>query len=215
VLTIQTVANSLPMITITLTHASQPVAVSSVAMDPDNAEIVLAISWGNYTGAPADAKLGLIAATAGKAGAGALSVGVDSIGRQVVYFAAGVGGKPTGFSWAKSVKVQEYKGASSATTGNLVVDPFTGTELVDSWLKNPCIPLPGESTCPLFWLTAAVDLWQGFGWDVQIFLFSFDVPQPGYIEWDPSMGYNQGPSSASTTGPLLWLTVLVLLWWRM
>jgi len=167
-------------IAFTLKLASEPVLYNGVRIDSSYGKIDVEINypWDTVSPAiPSKAKVGLIAATAGKAadGTGTWSkVGGDTA---VAYNAEN---KAAYFSWDKTSSVQSQDGATVYYQG------ISGETLLALDCSKTNCGLAGVIYGPL---QVAAGVWKALGWTTDIILFSWDEVKPTNILWDPELGF--------------------------
>jgi len=166
---------------------SHPVTVEERTLDPDSAKIDISINY-DWTGITCDnCKLALTAATAGKMVSGSLSFAIDnSSGTTTTNFEAD-GGISAFISW-------DTQAAIVGETSTVYYHAVKYGDL-DAWTCDPNIfatsnnCLSATAILNVVW-KLALGVWQAFGWDGTVLVFSWADVKPSNVFWDPQVGGN-------------------------
>jgi hypothetical protein len=183
------------IISFTMHLASEPVLINNVRVEPNYAKIDVTINypWAALSAGLIDAtkaNLGLVAFTAGRAGAAAaVRTKVDN--KDAVVFEAA--DKSAYFSWEGTAVVP-------GSTGTVYAQGISGAQLK----SNDC------SKCGFTGIYVAVlqlisGWYEAFGWKTEMIVFSWNEVKPTQVAWDPALGLAPSPPPAppppTTAGP--------------
>jgi len=195
----------------TIRIASQPVLINGVKHGPDFAKWDLAINfpYSNYQLLDAtNAKLAVVTAAAGKAGAftgsSVRSNGVDTLNFQV----AGVKARSY-YSYSASASI-------NGNTGTIYTQVISGAQIqaYTCTTPSPCAGLLGISGTNVLaaYLAVAVNAWGLLGWKTSIAIHAVgDVNAPASVVWDPTVGAGSANSALLALPSTLLLAILALL----
>jgi hypothetical protein len=184
------------VLSFTLRLASQPVLVNNVRIEPNYGKIDVAINypWATKTtllDAP-NARIGILAFTAGRAGTGkATYQNVD--GKKAVNYE--LNDKSAYFSWDSQAKITGSASTVYADykSGNAILKLDCG-----NWFAWKC----GWSSVMVFDLQNKVR-WFGF-WQTEMLIFSWNELHPSALVWDPAIGMTEAAGiSIAPAAPLI------------
>jgi len=169
------------VLTFVLRLASEPVLINNVRVEPNygKIDVVINFPWTRFTNLidSANAKVGIVAYTAGRAGtAAAVASRVD--GNDAVLFTAN--DKSAYFSWDSQAMLTSSSGAT------VYADYVSG----DSVAANQCNAVSCGIITTLF--IAGLKIRQAFfaaaGWKTEMLIFSWNEVRPAQLTWDPAIG---------------------------
>jgi len=184
-ITVWTMKTSDDMVIFDLKTTTHPVTLGDRYLDPDSSKIDVSINF-DWTGKTCDnCKIGLVGATAGKMVTGSLSFNVsDDDGSTTTNFEAS-GGISAYMSW-------ESNAAITGVTSTVYYTAVKYSDL-DAWVcgvlqsTNNCLAPTGLLN--IAW-KFALGVWQAFGWDGTVLVFSWSDIKPTSVFWDPTIGGN-------------------------
>jgi len=170
--------------------ASEPVLINGVRVEPNygKIDVVLNYPWASRTtlSDPTNAKVGIVAYTAGRAGtASASAARVD--GKEAVTFTAS--DKSAYFSW-------DGEAALTSTSNARVYAQYISGNTV---ANNQCDATSCGILTTLF--IAGLKIRNGFfvlaGWSTEMLIFSWAESRPASLTWDPAIGVTDAQSAAA------------------
>jgi len=176
--TVYTMADSANTVIFDFKVTTHPLTFDGVALDPDFGKLDVTINY-DWTGKDCDnCKLALTGATAGKTTDASFSFDFanDSATTTATF---NVGDLSAFFSWESTASIA---GASST----VYVSAVTGTDL-DGWSCSCLGCLTATTVLNLFW-KVALGIWEAFGWDATVIVFSWNDVKPTSVFWDPAVG---------------------------
>jgi hypothetical protein len=199
------IADGAQVAVLTLRLSNQPVLANQDGntheIGPDRAKLDVQITY-PYTSRPLivnpNAKVGLSAAAAGKAGSfSAVAASID--GKNALVW-NGDNDRASYFSYDGTATI-----GSGAST--VYVSAISGAEIENTDCSG-CDFITKALVDGLKWV---VGVWKSFGWTTELYFFSWDVSRPTTILYDPSFGMTGAvTSSAFYAVPPIWSLFLCL-----
>jgi len=176
--TVYTMSDNLDNVVFDFKVTTHPLTFDGVELDPDFGKLDVSINY-DWTGKDCDnCKLALTAATAGKTTDASFNFDFtsDSATTTATF---NVGDLSAYFTWEDTASIS---GASST----VYVSAVTGADL-DAWTCDGLGCLTATTVLNLFW-KVALGIWEAFGWDATIIIFSWNDVKPTSVFWDPVVG---------------------------
>jgi len=182
----------------TLRLASEPVLVNDVRIEPNYGKIDVEINypWASKTLTDAaNAKVAIVAYTAGRAGTAGVSY-EEVDGKKAVQYQ--VNDKSAYFSWDSQANV-------SGTATTVYADFHSGASI-----RTLDCAQCGFSLFYYIGLKARAGILEGLGWNAEMLLFSWNEKQPAKVFWDPAIGMTDAPDSASAAAVSLGVALVAI-----
>lgn len=173
------------IITFTLRLASEPVLVNGIRLEPNYGKIDVSINypWASKSLSNANnAKVGIVAYTAGRAGSAGVNYREVDGNKAVLYQ---VNDKSAYFSWDSQATIA---GASTSVYAN-----YHSGASIKALNCAQC----GLSTFYYAGLKVRQGILEALGWNTQMLLFSWDKNRPDNVFWDPAIGMTDKGSAAT------------------
>jgi len=176
--TVYTMVDSVETVIFDFKVTTHPLTFDGVELDPDFGKLDVTINY-DWTGKDCDnCKLGLTAATAGKTTDASFNFDFTT-DSSVTTATFNVGDLSAYFTWEDTASI-------AGVSSTVYVTAVTGADL-DAWECEGLGCLTATTVLNIFW-KVALGIWEAFGWDATIVIFSWDDVKPTSVFWDPAVG---------------------------